>query len=138
MVLPSGYSGTPLAKKLGIKEGFRVYFVNLPRHYFQLFKDVPEIEVMEGPESGAADFIHVFCTELGDLEVQLGRLKPCLKKNGALWISWPKGSSMIPNNLDGNLVRRHGLLEGLVDVKVCAIDADWSGLKFMYRLKDRK
>lgn len=87
MVLASGYSGTPLAKKLGIKEGIRVYFVNVPRHYFQLFEDFPEIEVMAGPEPGAADLIHVFCTELEDLEIQLGYLKPCLKKNGSLWIS---------------------------------------------------
>jgi hypothetical protein len=135
---PTGYSGTPLARKLGIKEGQKVLLVNLPEHYFQLFKDFPSVETVTSPAPGTVNFIHLFCTHLQELELQFERLKKFLKKDGTFWVSWPKGSSDIPKDLDGNIVRRYGLLNGLVDVKVCAVDADWSGLKFMYRLKDRK
>ncbi|MEX0290250.1 MAG: DUF3052 domain-containing protein [Flavobacteriaceae bacterium] len=133
----AGYSGTPLAKKLGIKEGQSVILVNPPEHYFELFESFPQVEFAEnGKES--IDFIHLFCSHLEELEKDFNPLKKALKKNGSLWVSWPKGSSKLPKDLDGNIVRRYGLSNGLVDVKVCAVDADWSGLKFMYRLKDRK
>ena len=133
----AGYSGTPLAKKLGIKEGQRVILVNIPEHYYDLFEHFPEVEFAKiGDES--IDFIHLFCSHIAQLEENFGALKKALSKNGMLWISWPKGSSKIAKDLDGNIVRRYGLTHGLVDVKVCAVDSDWSGLKFMYRLKDRK
>ena len=134
----AGYSGTPLTRKLGIKDGQSVIFVNPPAHYFDLLVDLPEVEILESPLEDSADFIHLFCTHLEILEVHFDRLKTMLKKNGTFWVSWPKGSSKIKKELDGNIVRRYGLMHGLVDVKVCAVDADWSGLKFMYRLKDRK
>jgi hypothetical protein len=135
---PSGYSGTPLAKKLGIKEGSTVLLVNIPKHYFQLFEHFPDVNILEASTQDQADFIHLFCTHLEELEQQFDPLKELLKKDGSFWISWPKGSSRIPKELDGNMVRRFGLTNGLVDVKVCAVDTDWSGLKFMYRIKDRK
>lgn len=134
----SGYSKTPLAKKLGIKEGYTVYFVNQPSHYFTLFEILPEIVVLEDPKEGSVDFIHLFCTQKKEFEEQSLAVKPLLKKTGMLWISWPKGSSKMETDLSRDPIRNFLLNNGLVDTKVCAVDEDWSGLKFMYRIKDRK
>ncbi len=134
----SGYSRTPLAKKLGIKEGFSVYFVNQPAHYFTLFELLPELTVLENPQKESADFIHLFCASTKDFQKTSLTLKPLLKKTGMLWVSWPKGSSKIETDLSRDPIRDFLLANGLVDVKVCAIDEDWSGLKFVYRVKDRK
>ncbi|WP_242203887.1 DUF3052 domain-containing protein [Aestuariivivens insulae] len=135
-----GYSGTPLAKKLGIKSGFKIVLVNRPKHYKELFADFPEdiIEVLE-PKKEQIDFIHVFCVTLNDLKTQMVKLKPLLKKDGLIWVSWPKGASKIETELSRDIIRDYMLSEiKLVDVKVAAIDADWSGLKFVYRKVDRK
>lgn len=134
-----GYSGTPLARKLGIKEGFAVLFVNAPVHYFDLFTDFPsEVNELKKPQQESADFIHLFCKTQECLETESQRLKPFLKKNGMLWVSWPKGASKMETNLNREIVRAYILTKvGLVDIKVAAIDADWSGLKFVYRTKDR-
>lgn len=136
--MPSGYSGTPLARKLGIKSGFRVLLYNQPDHYFDLFADLPDdLEFLEEIGEGDADFIHVFCTSQAEMEEVAIRYKKALKKNGLLWLSWPKGKSKIETDLKREPVREHLLAIGLVDVKVAAIDEDWSGLKFVYRVKDR-
>ena len=135
--MPAGYSGTPLIAKLGIKEGQHVIFVNPPSNYFELLGGLPDLVSVEQGLEGVADFIHLFCTHPSELELHFDGLKHAMKKDGMFWISWPKRSSRINSQLDGNIVRRYGLLHGLVDVKVCAIDEDWSGLKFMYRIKDR-
>ncbi|MEQ8924230.1 MAG: DUF3052 domain-containing protein [Fulvivirga sp.] len=132
----AGYSGTPLAKKLGIKEGFKVLFVNQPDHYFHLFTDLPEIEEAKKSDTDL-DFIHLFVLSLTELEKHFNTCKNQLTKNGTLWVSWPKKASKVETDLDGNIVREYGLANGLVDVKVCAVDETWSGLKFMYRIKDR-
>ncbi|WP_298761342.1 DUF3052 domain-containing protein [uncultured Psychroserpens sp.] len=134
----SGYSKTPLAKKLGIKSGYSFLLFNAPNHYFNLFEDLPDDihELTEASEK-SADFIHVFCTTLEDLNKVIDHYKPALKINGLLWVSWPKGSSKIETNLKREPIRDLILNKGLVDIKVAAIDADWSGLKFVYRLKDR-
>lgn len=134
----SGYSRTPLVKKLGIKEGFHVLFVNEPPHYRNLLIDCPEVHPSKSKKAETIDFIHLFCTEIEKFEEDSLRLKPMLKKNGTLWVSWPKGSSKIKTDLSRDYIRVFLLKNGLVDVKVCAIDADWSGLKFVYRVKDRK
>ncbi|MGI9551838.1 MAG: DUF3052 domain-containing protein [Aurantibacter sp.] len=134
----SGYSGTPLAKKLGMKDGFGVHLVNTPDHYFDLFRELPEINIIEEPQKESVDFIHLFCTKTGEFEELSLNLKAFLKKSGMLWVSWPKGSSKIETDLSRDPIRNFLLVNGLVDVKVCAVDADWSGLKFVYRLKDRK
>ncbi len=133
----SGYSGTPLSRKLGFKEGQYVLLVNLPGHYFHLFDELPPLNRLDGPCKECADVVHLFCTSLEDLETYFEPLKDSMKKTAMFWISWPKGSSAISTNLNGNTVRRFGLLRGLVDVKVCAVDKDWSALKFMYRTADR-
>ena len=133
----SAYSGTPLTKKLGIKEGFEVYFENTPAHYFTLFPDFPEVNVVENPNKESVDFIHLFCTSTNEFEKKSLELKTYLRKNGMFWVSWPKKSSKMNTDLSRDEIRRFLLANGLVDVKVCAVDEDWSGLKFVYRIKDR-
>ncbi len=121
---PSGYSGTPLERKLGIKAGHKALFVNLPDHYFELFEDFPELHIVESSQPHSIDFIHLFCTHMEELELQFNRLKKLMKKDGIFRVCWPRGSSKIENELDGNAVRRHGLTNGLVHVKVWAVDTD--------------
>ena len=136
--MPAGYSTTPLAKKLGIKPGFKVLLQQEPAHYRALFSDWPEdVEVVEEAIPEGLDFIHLFVQRMADLEVAVPELMPALKKDGMLWVSWPKGKSKIPTDLKREPIREFLLASGLVDVKVAAIDEDWSGLKFVYRLKDR-
>ncbi|MEO1487596.1 MAG: DUF3052 domain-containing protein [Bacteroidota bacterium] len=134
----AGYSGTPLAKKLGIKEGFQILLHNAPDYYFELFSDLPEnLEQLEHPKSESADFVHAFLTTFEALEQQSVFFKSILKKTGMLWVSWPKGSSKMKTDLKRDMIREHLLEVGLVDIKVAAVDEDWSGLKFVYRKKDR-
>lgn len=132
-----GYSGTPLAKKLGIKEGYSVVLANEPKHYLLLFEDMPEVNYIKNPSEETVDFIHLFCKRKASFEKLSLELKPALKMTGILWVSWPKGSSKIETDLNRDYIREFLLGNGLVDVKVCAVDLDWSGLKFMYRTKDR-
>ncbi|PRX57285.1 DUF3052 family protein [Flagellimonas meridianipacifica] len=135
----AGYSGTPLAKKLGIKPGFMVQVFNAPKSYFEFFHEFPdEVVLVNSSESVEVDFIHIFATTPKELESSLEIGKPNLKKNGILWISWPKKSSKIPTEIDKFAVMKAGQDCGLVDTKVAAVDDQWSGHKFMYRLKDRK
>ena len=133
----SGYSKTPLAKKLGIKENCHCYFYNRPDHYFDLFEGLPEIKEVNNPTPASLDLIHVFVKSQIELEGMANTVKGYLKKDGMVWFSLPKGTSGVKTDLNGNIVREHGLGIGLVDVKVAAIDDTWSGLKFVYRLKDR-
>lgn len=133
----AGYSGTPLGKKLGIKDEYVVLLVNEPSYYLKLFVDLPEVQFVKSPATTSVDFIHLFSTSKEDFEKESKVLKPLLKKEGMLWVSWPKGSSKIETDLSRDYIREYVLAIGLVDVKVCAVDEDWSGLKFVYRLKDR-
>ncbi|WP_343486297.1 DUF3052 domain-containing protein [Allomuricauda sp. d1] len=136
--MPAGYSKTPLAKKLGIKPGFCIHLINQPEHYWRLFDLLPsDIEVVENPRPESVDFVHLFCKHLNGLKEAAPTCKTFLKKNGTFWVSWPKGSSKIPTDLKREPIREYMIDLGLVDTKVAAIDEDWSGLKFMYRLKDR-
>ena len=131
--MPAGYSNTPLPRKLGLKEGFRVRLVHPPAHYTKLVGDVPL-----APEGTTElDFIHLFTNSRAELEQLLPLCKQSLAKTGMLWISWYKKSAGKPTELTETMIREAGLGIGLVDVKVCAVDDDWSGLKFMFRLKDR-
>ena len=136
--MTSGYSGTPLAKKLGLKENHKVLLYNVPEHYFDLFSDLPQnLYIVEDERFKGVDFIHLFFTSIDDLETNVKKHIAYLKKDGLLWISWPKGQSKIQTDLKRDLIREHILDLGLVDIKVAAIDEDWSGLKFVYRIKDR-
>ena len=134
----SEYSGTPLAKKLGIQPGFSIQVKNAPVPYTSLFSDFPEeVDIVAHPQPETLDFIHLFCTIYTELEQNAYACKAFLKKTGMLWVSWPKGSSAIPTDLKRDPIRDYLLKIGLVDVKVAAINEDWSGLKFVYRTKDR-
>ena len=135
----AGYSGTPLAKKLGIKEGHILQVFNSPKAYTDFFDEFPGnvTDIGTREAAGQVDFIHLFARSFGELETGFKMAKSNLKKNGILWISWPKKSSNIKTELDKFSIMKYGLNNGLVDTKVAAIDGDWSGHKFMYRLKDR-
>lgn len=130
----AGYSQTPLFKKMGIKEGMRGIFVHVPEKVQKLFKHVPGSFAKK--LSGDFDYIHLFATDSDNLRADFMRTKKFLKINGVFWVSWPK-SGKLGTNLNENKVREIGLANGLVDIKVAAIDDTWSGLKFVYRLKDR-
>jgi hypothetical protein len=133
----AGYSGTPLNKKLGIKENASALVLNAPKNYFDLVSPLPDgFKVVKTPKS-ELDFIHVFVKESKIFQSSFLKLKKFLKKDGMLWISWPKKSSKVETDLDENIIRDFGLANGLVDVKICAVDEVWSGLKFVYRVKDR-
>lgn len=135
----AGYSGTPLIKKLGIKPGYSLLFVDVPDHFRELLGEFPEdAREIVFEEASSIDFIHVFCRNEESLHNLLLPLKKKLDKNGSLWVSWiKKASKKYQWTITDMDVRNLGLKIGLVDVKVCAIDEDWSGLKFMYRREDR-
>ena len=132
----AGYSGTPLAKKLGIKEGFKIALINQPGYYFSLFTDFPvNVKVINKPW---VDFIHYFATEGENLVRDISQLKSRIQPNGMIWISWPKKSSKVATDITEDVIRIIALKNGLVDIKVCAVDETWSGLKLVIPLKDRK
>ena len=133
----AGYSGTPLPRKLGLKSGFRAAVMGGPDDYFALLGDPPpDIEWVELPCEDA-DFVHLFVRNRSELEHLFPEVKGAIARDGMLWVSWPKKSSGVATDITGNDVREVGLLHGLVDVKVCAVDHIWSGLKFVYRVADR-
>ena len=132
----AGYSGTPLAKKLGIKEGFNLRFVNPPP---ELNKDLdlPANVTLNSHARKQIDLVLLFVTTQRDLDRTFSIYAAKLRPTGMLWICWPKKTSGVASDLSDNVVRELGLAKGLVDVKVCAINEVWSGLKFVIRLKDR-
>jgi hypothetical protein len=126
----AGYTSTPLAKKLGIKSGFRVALINVPPYYFELFEDLPEINKVTD-DKVKKDLIHFFVKESSELLRDLKRLKKEIVPNGTIWVSWPKKASKVATDITEDLIREHALKIGLVDVKVCAVDEVWSGLKLV-------
>lgn len=130
-----GYSGTPLPKKLGIKENFRVALVEMPAEVRAELKDA--LAACKAV-AGELDFAMVFVKSAAELKKEFPRMAKNLAPAGMLWVSWPKKTSGVVTDLDENRVREIGLEAGLVDVKVCAVDQVWSGLKFVVRLKDRE
>jgi hypothetical protein len=132
-----GYSGTPLPKKLGIKDGYRISFVDIPPEVLTELK--PSLAKCQLVPDGKLplDFAMLFTKSAATLAKQFQRLTKLLSPAGMLWVSWPKKSSGIETDLDENKIRDIGLAAGLVDVKVCAVTDIWSGLKFVRRLKDR-
>ncbi|QBA63394.1 DUF3052 family protein [Muriicola soli] len=135
---PSGYSATPLYRKLGIKNGFLIRIVHPPSRYEDFFRDFPDNVHFAKEEDVDIDFIHLFVLDSERLVTELPDLREQLKQNGMIWISWPKKASKVETDLDGNAVRNIGLKHGLVDIKVCSVNEVWSGLKFVIPLKDRK
>jgi len=138
MTLMAGYSGTPLAKKLGIKNGFDARLIGAPDYYYSLFEDMPNGVNFNDDANCPQDFIHFFVKEEEIFLEILPRLKAQLKPNGMIWVSWPKRASKIPTDITEDTVRNYALEIGLVDIKVCAVDDIWSGLKLVIPVKDRK
>jgi hypothetical protein len=136
--MTAGYSGTPLAKKLGLKDGMRVWFDAMPESV-RAEIDAAELTLSEQeiPAPGT-DAAHIFVTERADMEAKLALLRPLLQSAGFIWVSWPKKASKVPTDITEDTIRAVILPStDLVDVKVCAVDAVWSGLKLMIR-KDRR
>ena len=127
----------PLYKKLGLKAGQKTFIDNAPDHYEELLAPLPEGIHLNTELEEELDFVHFFTRERAELEQAFPVIKEHLNPAGIFWVSWPKGASSIETDLSGGVVREIGLRFGLVDVKVCAVDKDWSALKFMYRTKDR-
>ena len=131
-----GYSGTPLPKKLGIKEGSRVHLANAPAEVRADLSDaLAACSILQ--EGSSLDFAMLFTKSRAELTREFSRLAKLLAPAGMLWVSWPKKSSGVATDVDENRVRDIGLRAGLVDVKVCAVTDVWSGLKFVRRVKDR-
>ena len=132
-----GYSGTPLPKKLGIKDGFSVRLLDAPADVLAELK--APLAGCKSTRDGKAplDFAIIFTKSKASLAKEFARITRQLTPAGMLWVSWPKKSSGVATDLDENIVRNIGLAAGLVDVKVCAVTDVWSGLKFVRRVKDR-
>src|SRR5262249_41932799 len=136
--MPAGYSGSPLPKKLGINDGFRVVLIGAPTDVrSELRLALAGCEVFSEPQT-PLDFAMLFCKSRMELKQGFPEIAKCLAPAGMLWVSWPKKSSGVASDVDENVVREIGLATGLVDVKVCAVTDVWSGLKFVRRVKDRK
>lgn len=127
----AGYSTVPLAKKLGIKGSSTIRIVHGPEYYFNLFNDLPDDlkEVVRGKEK--VDVLHYFTMNKGYLVKDIKMIKSAVKKDGSIWISWPKKASGIVTDIDQNIIREIAVKNGLIDVKVCAIDEIWSALKLV-------
>ena len=135
--MPAGYSGTPLAKKLGIKCGHRVGLIGAPEGFEATLEGLPEEVRFSRRAAGRFDIIVFFTTKGSELRRRFAKLAARLDKAGGLWVAWPKKSSGVASDLVEGRVRATGLESGLVDNKICAVDETWSGLRFVYRLKDR-
>ena len=129
----AGYSGTPLVRKLGYKPGMRVHHVAAPEDFAALVGELPDgVRVLARP-AGDLDLVMLFVTERAQLERRLPRLHAKLSQDGMVWVAWPKRASKVPTDMTEDVVRDVALPRGLVDVKVCAIDDTWSGLKLVIR-----
>lgn len=136
----AGYSGTPLARKLGIKDGASVALMAAPAEFEQALDGLPDGVALQRDSRGRGSFdvIVLFVSDRAALRKRFAPAAKRLRENGGLWIAWPKKASGIVTDVDEGAVRRFGLDAGLVDNKVCAIDEIWSGLRFVIRVKDRK
>lgn len=133
----TGYSGTPLVKKLGIKPGFRLYAKNPPANYEELIAPLPDKVQILRRLSNELDMIHFFTTSRAELAANIETYMNRIKQNGTIWVSWPKKASKVPTDVTEDVIREIILPLGLVDVKVCAVDATWSGLKLVIRRENR-
>jgi hypothetical protein len=134
----AGYSGTPLAKKLGIKPGSTLHSVHAPANYLALVAPLPENVTVSRGVVDDLDVVHLFIKTRAELIELLDLYKTKIKQNGAIWVSWPKKTSGILSEMTEDTVREIALPLGLVDIKVCAVDETWSGLKLVIRKENRK
>jgi len=133
----AGYSGTPLAKKLGIKDGFAVAVVNAPNNYKELLELLPQgVKIAHGPKTDL-NLIHFFTNDRDELFRGLAEYKRLIRQDGAIWVSWYKKAAKLPTEITEDLIREAALPLGLVDIKVCAVDEKWSGLKLVIRRENR-
>ena len=134
-----GYSGTPLAKKLGIKPGAKLVVVgDVPDEYKQWLSPLPERATIAGRGKPPLSAVHVFVTKRAELVRHLEHLRKALVPDGYVWISWPKKASKVPTNITEDVIREVALPLGFVDIKVCAVSEVWSGLKLVIRVTERR
>jgi Protein of unknown function (DUF3052) len=134
--MTAGYSGTPLAQKLGIKEGFVIGLVNPPENLPELLMPLPTSVTLSSVSTGA-DMIHFFTNNIEELSKGLTEYRNLIKQDGAIWVSWYKKAAKLPTEITEDTVRDVALPLGLVDIKVCAVDEKWSGLKLVIRRENR-
>ena len=135
--MTAGYSGTPLARKLSLKDGMRVWWHGMPESVRdEIAAEGLVLAHLTKPEA-PIDAAHIFVTERADLEAKLHQLLPLLDPAGMIWVSWPKRASKVPTDITEDVIRDICLPMGLIDVKVCAVDAIWSGLKLVIRRENR-
>ena len=131
--MTAGYSGTPLARKLSLRDGLRTWCCGMPESVRgEIEREGLAITLLDTPEP-PIDAAHIFVTERAMLECELRLLLPLLARDGFIWVSWPKKASKVPTDITEDTIREVALPLGLVDVKVCAVDATWSGLKLVIR-----
>lgn len=128
-----GYSGTPLAKKLGLEPGRDVVTIAAPPHYRDLLAPVPPDVRFGARVSARTNLVHLFCAKRAHLASTLARLRRVLAPDAAVWVSWPKRASGVPTDITEDVIREVALPMGWVDIKVCAVDDTWSGLKLVVR-----
>lgn len=129
----AGYSNTPLPKKLGIAEGFAVLVVNEPQHYRALVAPLPDDVTFVAKPDGRTNLVHLFTTKAAELARELTSYRKKLDPSAIIWVSWPKKAAKVPTDITEDVVREIALPMGFVDVKVCAVDDVWSGLKLVVR-----
>jgi hypothetical protein len=129
----AGYSGTPLVKKLGVKEGCKIHAMNAPADYRSLLKPLPAAVQFTSAANSATDIVHVFATRRAPLARALKGLRKKLAPDASIWVSWPKQASKVPTDITENAIREVALPLGFVDIKVCAVTDTWSGLKLVVR-----
>ena len=134
----AGYSGTPLATKLGIKPGMRVVAIDAPAGYAKLLAPMPEGAKIVTSPGKAPEFVHLFATSRAMMAKQLGSLRQSIAEIGTVWLSWPKKSAKVATDITEDVIREVALPMEFVDVKVCAVDETWSGLKLVIRKEARK
>jgi hypothetical protein len=135
--MTAGYSGTPLVRKLGIRQGMTCAFLDAPVHYRKLLTGLPDELTIANDDSAGLDFVHLFVDRADGLMQRLRGLRDRIVPNGMIWVSWPKKTSGVATDVTETVVREAGLAASLVDVKICAVDETWSGLKFVIRRSER-
>lgn len=133
MTPTAGYSGTPLAKKLGIKDGSRVLLINAPSELPKLLAPLPKAVVFDKKLAEATDLIHVFIVKRADLAKHLAATRKGMRSDATIWVSWPKKASKVETDITEDTIREVAFPLGLVDIKVCAVSEIWSGLKLVVR-----
>ncbi len=133
----AGYSGTPLAKKLGIKDGSILCLFGAPKNYLDLVAPLPNGVQLVSQINSQTDIVHLFSTKRVELAETLRASLKKIKQDGTIWVSWPKKSSKVPTDITEDTIREVALPMGLVDIKVCAVDDVWSGLKLVMRRENR-